>query len=202
MVYEFKRNDNLKFVAPCLFGIEGLLSDELKLMGAKNVVAENGRVVFEGDDNILAAANIKSRFAERILILIGSFKATTFTQLFENVKNLPFEKYIGKRHAFPVKGWSLHSTLHSIPDCQSIIKKAAVERLRSRYRIDWFQETGPVHQLQFSILKDEVTLMLDTSGEGLHKRGYRPSSNAAPIKETLAAGMLEIAPGSCTFIVL
>lgn len=182
-----------KLIAPCVFGIEGILADEFKRLGYNDVLAENGRVLFKGDANTIASANINSRFAERIVIEIGSFNATSFTELFDNVKSLPLEEYIGKDDAFPVKGWSINSQLHSIPDCQSIIKKAAVERLKSVYKTSWFDETGPVHQLQFSIMKDRVTLMLDTSGQGLHKRGYRANSNAAPIKETLAAAMCDLA---------
>lgn len=182
-----------ELIAPCLFGVEGILADELKRIGAENVRAENGRVLFSGDEAMIAAANINSRFAERIMLNLGSFKALTFTELFDGVKGIPLEDYIGKDDAFPVKGWSLNSQLHSIPDCQSIIKKAAVERLKSVYRTSWFEETGPVHQLQFSILKDQVTIMLDTTGHGLHKRGYRANSNAAPIKETLAAAMCDLA---------
>lgn len=182
-----------KLIAPCLFGIEGVLSDELKRLGFADVTAENGRVLFKGNANTIAAANINSRFAERIVIELGSFKATSFTELFDNVKKIPLEEFIGKDDAFPVKGWSINSQLHSIPDCQSIIKKAAVERLKTVYKTSWFEETGPVHQLQFSIMKDNVTLMLDTSGQGLHKRGYRANSNAAPIKETLAAAMCDLA---------
>lgn len=181
------------YVAPCIFGIEGILADELRRMGIENVNAENGRVLFSGDTNVMAKANINSRFAERILINVGSFKATTFTELFDNVKSLPLEDFIGLKDAFPVKGWSLNSQLHSIPDCQSIIKKAIVERLKLSYKTDWFEETGPVVQIQFSILKDEVTIMIDTSGFGLHKRGYRRNSNDAPIKETLAAAMCDLA---------
>ena len=180
-------------VAPCVFGIEGILGDELRRLGFENVNAENGRVLFSGDANAIAKANICSRFAERILINLGSFKAESFTELFDGVKKLPLEEFISKNDAFPVKGWSINSKLFSIPDCQSIIKKAAVERLKTVYKTDWFSETGPVHQLQFSIMKDVVTIMLDTSGEGLHKRGYRANSNAAPIKETLAAAMCDIA---------
>ncbi len=179
------------YVAPCLFGCEGILADELKRMGAQEVIAQNGRVVFTGDQTMVARANICSRIAERILILIGSFKAMSFTELFDGVKALPLEAYIGKQDAFPVNGWSISSALHSIPDCQSIIKKAVVERLKSVYHIGWFEETGPVHMLRFSILKDEVSIMLDTSGEGLHKRGYRKNSVEAPIKETLAAAMCD-----------
>lgn len=179
----------MNFVAPCLFGTEGLLADELKNMGAENVAAENGRVLFSGDINILARANICSRVAERVLILLGRFKARTFTELFDNVKKIPFEDYVGKTDAFPIKGWSLNSKLHSVPDCQKIIKKAAVERLKEKYHINWFEETGRKLQIQFSLLKDECMIMLDTSGEGLHKRGYRAKSNISPIKETLAAAM-------------
>lgn len=109
------------------------------------------------------------------------------------MRSIPFEDYIGSRSAFPVKGWALDSKLMSVPDCQAIIKKAAVERLKAHYRMDWFPETGALHQLQFSIHHDEVTVMLDTSGAGLHKRGYRENANAAPIKETLAAGILDLA---------
>lgn len=180
-------------VAPCLFGVEGILADELRRLGAENVIAENGRVLFSGDASMIACANINSRFAERILINIGAFDAVTFSELFDNVKSLPIEEYISVKDAFPIKGWSLNSQLHSIPDCQSIIKKACVERLKTVYRTDWFEETGPVHQIQFSILKNHVTIMLDTSGHGLHKRGYRKNSNAAPIKETLAAAMCDLA---------
>ena len=182
-----------KLIAPCLFGIEGILADELRRLGCKNVEAENGRVLFKGDASTIAMANINSRFAERIVIELGSFNATSFTELFDNVKKLPLEEFIGKDDAFPVKGWSINSQLHSIPDCQSIIKKACVERLKTVYKTSWFEETGPVHQLQFSIMKDNVSLMLDTSGQGLHKRGYRAKSNAAPIKETLAAAMCDLA---------
>lgn len=179
--------------APCLFGVEGILADELKRLGAQNVRAENGRVLFCGEASMIARANINSRFAERIMIVIGAFDAVTFTELFDGVRSLPLEEYISVKDAFPVKGWSLNSELHSIPDCQSIIKKACVERLKTVYKTNWFEETGPVHQLQFSIYKNRVTLMLDTSGQGLHKRGYRIDSNAAPIKETLAAAMCDLA---------
>ena len=180
-----------KLTAPCLFGIEGILAEELRRMGALNVTAENGRVLFEGEEDIIARANIRSRFAERILIVLGAFEATSFSELFDAVKAIPLENYIGRDDAFPVKGYSINSALHSIPDCQSIIKKAAVERLKSKYGCEWFSETGAKVQLRFSIMKDTVTLMIDTSGRGLHKRGYRAVSNEAPIKETLAAAMCD-----------
>ena len=181
------------YVAPCIFGVEGILSNELKRMGAEGVSAQNGRVLFSGGENILARANISSRFAERIMISVGSFNAESFDELFEGVKALPFEQFIGKQDAFPVNGHSIDSALHSIPDCQSIIKKAIVERLKLHYRTDWFEETGPKVFIRFLIMKNNVSIMIDTSGHGLHKRGYRENSNAAPIKETLAAAMCDCA---------
>ncbi len=183
----------LNFVAPCLFGIEGILADELRRMGVENVVAENGRVLFSGDEATLARVNINTRYAERVLINVGEFRATSFTDLFEGTKALPWENFIGRDDAFPVNGHSLNSQLFSIPDCQSIIKKAIVERLKSKYNISWFSETGSEYRVRFSIMKDVVTLMIDTSGEGLHKRGYRRISNDAPLKETLAAAMCDTA---------
>lgn len=185
--------EKIRFVAPCLMGLESLVAGELTQMGALEVAAVNGKVYFSGGPELLARANLCSRYSERILVVLGQFKAQTFDQLFEGVKALPLERWIEADSAFPVKGWSLGSQLHSIPDCQAIVKKAAVERLKSVYHINWFDETGPIHQLQFSIHKDEVDLMLDTSGAGLHKRGYRPDANTAPIKETLAAAMAYLA---------
>ncbi len=184
---------NLNYIAPCIFGTESVAADEFRRMGIENVTAENGRVLFSGGLNALARANINSRFCERILINLGQFKATTFTELFDGVKALPFEDFIGKDDAFPVTGSTLNSALHSLPDCQSIIKKAVVERLKLKYNVSWFCETGPEYKIKFTILKDNVTVMIDTSGEGLHKRGYRRNSGEAPLKETLAASMCDIA---------
>lgn len=183
----------LNMVAPCLFGVEGILADELKRFGIQDVRAENGRVLFSGDYNTLAFVNINTRYAERVLINMGQFTATNFTMLFDGVKSLPWEAFIGKEDAFPVNGWSLNSELFSIPDCQSIIKKAIVERLKTKYNISWFNETGSEYRVRFSIMKNEVTMMIDTSGDGLHKRGYRRNSNDAPLKETLAAAMCDTA---------
>ncbi|MCC8074225.1 MAG: class I SAM-dependent RNA methyltransferase [Clostridiales bacterium] len=183
---------HLLMCAPCLMGLEGLVADELRGMEAENVKAQNARVFFEGDEFILARANINSRFAERIMIVIDSFEARSFEELFVGVKNLPWSEFIGVSDTFPVKGYSINSTLHSVPDCQKIIKKAVVESLKEDYNTSWFEETGPVHQIQFSIMKDEVTVMLDSAGMGLHKRGYRPESNDAPIRETLAAAMCSL----------
>ena len=184
---------NFKLVAPCLFGVEGIAAEEFKRMGFNDVTAENGRVLMSGDEYMLVRANLNSRFAERILINMGEFEAMTFTELFDNVKALPWEDYIGKDDAFPVNGWSINSQLSSIPDCQSIIKKAIVERLKIKYNISWFNETATEYRIRFSIHKNHVTMMIDTSGEGLHKRGYRRNSNAAPLKETLAAAICDMA---------
>ena len=179
----------LLMLAPCMFGVEGILADELKRLDIKNVSPENGRVFFEGDENTLATANMFSRTAERVLIVAGRFNAMSFEDLFQAVKKISWEDYIGKDDAFPVTGYSINSNLHSIPDCQAIIKKAIVERLKQCYRVDWFKETGPIHKIRFSIQKDNVVVAIDSSGEGLHKRGYRAHSLVAPIKETLAAAM-------------
>ena len=140
-------------VCPCLFGLESVVSHELTHLGGQKVITENGRVFFDGDLETLARINVGSRVAERVEVVLGRFRAGSFEQLFEGVKALPLENFIGKSDAFPVKGWSLNSKLHSVPDCQSIVKKAAVERLKEKYGVSWFEETGPVHQLRFSILK-------------------------------------------------
>ncbi len=182
-----------QYIAPCHFGLESVLAGELKRMGAENVAASDGRVAFSGGFDILARANLNLRTAERVLLCLGEFEARSFAELFDQVRALPFEEFIGLHDAFPVKGRSVHSQLHSIPDCQSIIKKAAVERLREKYGVSWFEETGAVHQIQFTILRDRVSICLDTSGAGLHKRGYRKNGREAPIKETLAAGILDVA---------
>ena len=184
--------ERLEFCAPCLFGVEGILADELRRMGAQDVRPENGRVLFFGDLDMLARANISSRYAERIQLVIGRFVARSFEELFENVRALAWERWIGRADAFPVKGWSLNSQLHSVPDCQSIIKKAIVERLRDAYDTRFLNETGCKCQVQFTIMKDGVTMLLDTSGVGLHKRGYRAVSGGAPIKETLAAAIVDV----------
>lgn len=183
---------DINFVIPCLLGMESLIAGELKDFGAENVVSENGRVLFSGDENMLARVNICSRYAERVQILVGSFEARSFEELFQGVKALPWEQWIGPEDAFPVKGYSINSTLFSTRDCQAISKKAVVERLKSKYHSEWFDETGPIHQIQFAINKDVVSMLIDTSGMGLHKRGYRLDANDAPIKETLAAALCNI----------
>ena len=179
-----------RLCVPCLLGLEGPISDELRRLDMKDVASENGRVYFSGDGSALARANISLRCAERVLVEVGSFEARSFDELFEKTKSLPWENYIPKDGAFPVKGYCLNSTLMSVPDCQKIIKKAVVERMKQKYRIEWFQETGALYQIQFSVMKDRVSVCIDTSGDGLHKRGYRPAHNAAPLKETMAAALV------------
>ncbi|NLV85781.1 MAG: class I SAM-dependent RNA methyltransferase [Clostridiales bacterium] len=178
------------FCAPCHFGVEGLVAEEMRRLELENVRAENGRVRFEGDDRKLARASLWLRCAERILLEVGSFEARTFDELFEGVRALPLENFIPKNAAFPVKGHSLNSKLFSVSDCQSIIKKAAVTRLSEKYGIQWFPEDGEKLQIRFSIMDDVCYIYLDASGEGLHKRGYRPAHVAAPLSETLAASMV------------
>lgn len=182
----------MQCVVPCLLGLESLIAEELVRFGAESVQAENGRVLFNADEYMLARVNINSRFSERVQVLVGSFEALSFEELFEGTKALPWESWIGKDDAFPVKGYSLNSALFSVSDCQSIIKKAVVERLKTKHHLEWFDETGPIHQIQFSIHKNIVSLLLDTSGAGLHKRGYRLDANTAPIKETLAAALCSL----------
>lgn len=185
--------NNLKISCPCHFGLESVLSSEVKRLGFKDIETISGRVSFSGGFIEIAKANLWLRTAERVQIVLGSFTATNFTDLFDQVNEIPFEDFIGKNDTFPVTGYSLNSQLSSIPHCQSIIKKAIVKRLESKYKVSWFQESGPTFRIQFSIMKDVVTIMIDTSGAGLHKRGYRKNSNAAPIKETLAAGIVDLA---------
>ena len=166
---------------------------EINKIGGTDLNVTDGKITFSGDMNIIARANLCLSTAERVLIELAEFEAHSFEDLFQGVKAIEFEQFIGEKNAFPVKGYSLNSDLHSVPDCQSIIKKAVVERLKSKYGISWFDESAAVIQIQFSILKNKVNIYLDTSGIGLHKRGYRRNSNDAPIKETLAAGIIDLA---------
>jgi len=182
----------LELVATCLFGLEKLLGEEIDALGYHRIETMDGRVTFEGDERAVFVANLRLRFAERVFIKLGSFSATSFEELFEGTKVLPWETFIGRNDAFPVKGHSIKSSLFSVPDCQSIIKKAIVNRLSEKYGIKWFAEEGVKYQVEFFIFKDFATLMIDTSGVALHKRGYRPTSGAAPLRETLAAAIAAI----------
>ena len=181
-----------EFAVPCLFGLEGLAGDELRRMDQENVRVENGRVLFSGDEAALAKANIRLRTGERVLIVLADFQAKTFEELFQGVYHANLEDYIPKDGAFPVKGHCLNSQLMSVPDCQAIVKKAASRRLGEKYGVNWLPETGSKYQLQFSMMNDRFTLYLDTSGQGLHKRGYRAVGNDAPLRETLAAAMVQL----------
>ena len=181
-----------RMCVPCLLGLEKPIADELRRMKMKDVATENGRVYFSGTEADAVKANLNLRVGERVLIELGRFQALSFDQLFESTKALPWEMLIPKDGAFPVKGHSLNSKLFSVSDCQRIIKKAIAERLKTVYRLDWFPETGPVYQVRFTLLKDNVSLCVDTTGDSLHKRGYRPAHNAAPLRETMAAAMVTL----------
>lgn len=180
----------LELAVPTLFGLEGIAADELRRLDLNNVRAENGRVFCDATPSDIPRVNLNLRTGERVLLVLGRFYAADFDSLFEHVRALPLEQFIPRDGAFPVKGHCLNSALHSVPACQSIVKKAAAARLGQAYGLETLPETGALYQLQFSILKDEVTIMLDTSGSGLHKRGYRAIGVAAPLRETLAAAMV------------
>ena len=180
------------FSVPCLFGLEGLAGDELRRMKIEDVRVENGRVLFGGDFTAMAKANVCLRTGERVLLVLSEFPARSFEELFQGILATPLEDFIPKDGAFPVKGHCLNSQLMSVPDCQAIVKKAASRRLGEKYGTSWLPETGTKYQLQFAIMNDRVTLYLDTSGAGLHKRGYRAVGNEAPLRETLAAAMVQL----------
>lgn len=180
------------FTATCLFGLEGLLGSEIDELGYKRIETIDGRITFEAPPSAAAVCNISLRFAERLFINLGSFEAYSFDDLFEGTKALTWGDYIGKTDAFPVKGHSVRSKLFSIPDCQKIVKKAVVDSLAAKYGVRRFEETGTKYQIEFFILNDRATLMIDTSGEGLHKRGYRANAGIAPLRETLAAAMVKL----------
>ena len=183
----------LTLVATCLFGLEHLLGEEIDALGYNRIETIDGRVYFEGDPEAVALSNVFLRYAERVYILVGRFSSVTFDELFENTRALPWEAWIGKTDAFPVSGHSIRSTLFSVPDCQKIIKRAIVERLRGNYGISWFEESGCQYKIEFFLFRDRADLMIDTSGVPLHKRGYRPEANTAPLRETLAAALATLA---------
>ena len=182
--------NELTFVIPTLFGVEGIAAEELRRMGMQEVRADNGRVFCQGQPADIPRLNLRLRTGERVLIHLGSFPAATFDQLFEGTRKLPWDRFIPPAGQFPVKGHSLNSALHSVPACQSIVKKAVATRLGKAYRQETLPETGALYQIQFSLMKDVATLLLDTSGPGLYKRGYRAVGVAAPLRETLAAALV------------
>lgn len=185
--------EKLRISCPCLFGLESVLQGEMKRMGCEDIRSEDGRVTFLGGWEDVARANVNLRTAERVQIIVAEFSAQSYEDLFQGTLAAPWEEFIGRNDAFPVKGRTVKSQLHSMSDCQSIIKKAVCRRLEGVYHQSWFDETGSTVQIQFMLLKDRCQLLLDTSGTGLHKRGYRINSVEAPIKETIAAGIADLA---------
>lgn len=184
-----------ELIAPCHFGLESVLKKEIYDLGYDIVSVEDGKVTFEGDSEAIVRANINLRTAERVLLKVGQFKAVTFTELFDQTKELPWEELIPVNGRFWVtKASSINSKLFSQSDIQSIVKKAIVERLKSKYNVSWFQEDGAPYPLRVNIHKDVVTIGLDTSGDSLHKRGYRPVAGKAPISECLAAALIKLTP--------
>ena len=179
----------LQLVATCLFGLEHLLGEEIDALGYNRIHTMDGRVTYEADEEGVALSNVFLRYAERVYIKVGAFRAETFDELFEGTRALPWPDFIGRDDEFPVTGHSIRSTLHSVPDCQAIIKKAVVRSMTERYGITLFPETGVKYRIEFFLFGDEATLMIDTSGTPLHKRGYRKESLGAPIRETLAAAI-------------
>lgn len=177
------------YTATCLFGLEGLLGEEIEALGYTRETTMDGRIYFRGDAAACARANIGLRYAERLYATLGSFTARTFDELFEGTKALPWENFIGRDDVFPVTGHTIKSTLFSVPDCQRIIKKAVSVRLGNQYGLTTLPETGTKYRIEFFLYKDRADLMIELSGEPLHKRGYRPETVTAPIRETLAAAM-------------
>jgi len=182
----------LHLIATSAFGIESVVARELKWLGYDDQQVENGKVTFAGDEEAICRANIWLRTADRVLVKMGEFKALTFDELFEGTKALPWDEWLPENAQFPVDGKSVDSKLSSVPDCQAIVKKAIVEKLKQRYKKQWFEENGPLYRIEVSLLKDVATLTIDTSGAGLHKRGYRDLVSGAPLKETLASALLLI----------
>lgn len=183
---------DIKLIATSTFGLEAVVKREVVNLGYANLVTEDGKVTFSADLAAIPKANLWLRSADRILLQMGQFKALSFEELFEKTKALPWDGWITEDGKFTVTGKSVKSKLYSVPDCQAIVKKAVVERMKQRYKKDWFNETGPEFTIQVSLLKDIATLTIDTSGAGLHKRGYRSRAVEAPLKETLAAALIEL----------
>ena len=184
-----------EYISPCHFGLEAVLKKEITDLGCEIVQVEDGKVIYRGDETVIARANTFLRTTERVLLKVAKFRAETFEELFEKTKAVPWEEFIPRDGKFWVaKATSIKSKLFSPSDIQSIMKKAIVERLKQKYHQDWFAETGASYPLRVTFMKDEVTIGLDTSGESLHKRGYRRLTSKAPITETLAAALIMLTP--------
>ncbi|UYZ13829.1 class I SAM-dependent RNA methyltransferase [Brevibacillus sp. WF146] len=180
----------VELIATATFGLEAVVAQEVRALGYEDVKVDNGKVTFTADISAIPRANLWLRTADRVRLKMGEFRATTFDELFEKTKALPWSDWLPENAAFPVEGKSVKSTLFSVPDCQAIVKKAVVESLKETYKRDWFEEQGPMYKIEVALLKDVATLTIDTSGPGLHKRGYRGLIGAAPLKETMAAAMI------------
>lgn len=184
---------DIELIATATFGLEALVAHELRALGYEDMTVENGRVMFRADESAVCRTNLWLRTADRVLLKMGSFKARSFEELFEKTRALPWPDWLPSNACFPVQGKSVRSKLFSVPDCQAIVKKAIVEKMKQKYRQEWFAEDGPQYTVEVALLKDEATVTIDTSGPGLHKRGYRKLTAAAPLKETLAAALVILA---------
>lgn len=183
----------LELLATATFGLESLVADELRKLGYGDTQVENGKVSFTGDELAICRTNLWLRTAARVRVKVGEFTATTFDELFQKTKALPWASFLPKNAEFPVEGRSVQSTLFSVSDCQAIVKKAVVENLKGEYGLEWFPEDGPLLKIEVALLKDVATLTIDTTGAGLHQRGYRALATGAPLKETLAAALVILA---------
>lgn len=181
---------DIELIATTTFGLEAVAKRELEALGFKDLKVDNGKITFPSNKRGIAKSNIWLRTADRVLLKMGEFKALSFDELFEKTKALPWDEWLGKDANFVVEGKSIKSKLYSVPDCQRIVEKAVVEKLKTKYDVDWFEKTGAKYTIEVALLKDVATLTIDTSGAGLHKRGYRERAGDAPIKETLAAAMV------------
>ncbi|KGX85514.1 THUMP domain-containing class I SAM-dependent RNA methyltransferase [Pontibacillus marinus] len=184
----------VNLIATSAMGLESVVAKEVKELGYEDVTVENGRVRYQTDVSGIPRSNLWLRTADRVRLVVGEFQATTFDELFEQTKALPWENFIPEDGSVPVIGKSVKSTLHSVPDCQSIVKKAIVERMKKMYGLasSRIQETGPMYRVEIALHKDIALLTIDTSGSGLHKRGYRTGQGEAPLKETLAAALVQL----------
>ena len=184
--------EKYKLIATSTFGLESVVKRELEKLGVEGIKAQDGRVDFLGDARDIARANIWLRCSDRVLVNMGEFEAFSFEELFEKTKKIEWANLIPIDGKFTVTGKSVKSQLYSVPDCQAIVKKAIVEKLKLSYKVDWFEETGAEYKVQVSLLKDRVTLTIDTTGPSLHRRGYRENAGQAPLKETLAAALIDL----------
>jgi putative N6-adenine-specific DNA methylase len=184
--------EQIELIATAAFGLEAVVAREVRALGYEDVTVEDGKVTFRADRQAICRANLWLRSADRVLLKMGAFPATTFEELFQGTKRLNWPDWLPKNANFPVQGKSVRSGLFSVPDCQAIVKKAVVEKMKSRYHVEWFKEDGPRYSIEVALLKDMATLTIDTSGSGLHKRGYRRLTGSAPIRETLAAGLVSL----------